>query len=94
VLGTGSSLLSIGRSAPVIQGTSLAHRATTLSVSSWCMSRAPGPWAVVLCRRFQCPLRQPECVGYGELVVYLVRGVAVEDYACDLLFDSTVKAVL
>ena len=30
----------------------------------------------------QRPLRQPERVGYGELVVNLVRGVAVEDYTC------------
>jgi hypothetical protein len=30
----------------------------------------------------QRPLRQPERVCYGELVVNLVRGVAVEDYAC------------
>src|SRR5215212_1597215 len=30
----------------------------------------------------QRPLRYPERVGYGELVVYLVRGVAVEDYVC------------
>ena len=32
-------------------------------------------------QHIQRPLRQPECVGNGELVVYLVRGVAVEDYA-------------
>jgi hypothetical protein len=27
----------------------------------------------------QRPLRHPQRVGYGELVVYLVRGVTVED---------------
>jgi hypothetical protein len=48
-LGTGSSRLSIGRSAPGMQGTSLPHRATTRSASSWYMSREPIPWAVVLC---------------------------------------------
>jgi hypothetical protein len=44
----------------------------------------------------QRPLRQPERVGYGELVVYLVRGVAVEDYAClahDLLSCRDLAAV-
>jgi hypothetical protein len=30
----------------------------------------------------QRPFRQPERVGYSELIVYLVRCVAVEDYAC------------
>src|SRR5215218_7272747 len=40
----------------------------------------------------QRPLWHPERVGDGELVVYLVRGVAVEDYACwvhDLPFLQT-----
>src|SRR5688500_20318583 len=32
-----------------MQGTSPAHRATTLSASSWYISREVGPWAVVLC---------------------------------------------
>lgn len=45
----------------------------------------------------QRPLRHPERVGYGELVVYLVRGVAVEYYACwvhNLLSDLMVTVVL
>ncbi|HEY6713539.1 MAG TPA: hypothetical protein VI055_14855 [Rubrobacter sp.] len=66
MLGTGSSLLSIGRSAPAIQGTSLAHRATTLSASSWYMSPSQdrGPWCMHRDHtpHIQRPLRQPECV--------------------------------
>jgi hypothetical protein len=66
MLGTGSSLLSIGRSAPAIQGTSLAHRATTLSASSWYMSpnQDRGPWCMHRDHtpHIQRPLRQPECV--------------------------------
>src|SRR5829696_6591134 len=70
-LGTGSSLLSSGRSAPGIQGTSLPHKATTRSASSWYISREPGPWAVG--RGPWAVGRGPWAVVYGTNAPHLKR---------------------
>src|SRR5215204_1007181 len=70
-------------------GLLLVHVARARTVGRGVMHRDHTP-------HIQRPLRQPERVGYGELVVYLVRGVAVEDYAClvhDLLSCRDLAAV-